>query len=147
MTTERMLVTRVGAEHFALPLGAVLEALDGAEVTVLPLVPRGVLGQCAHRGALLPVLDPHVVLGAAREAPVGTVLVLVADEPFALAVDDVTDMVAVEPRARRALPPGTDRGGMIDGLFAHEGALVATVAIDALRAFSASLLSPDQRLR
>lgn len=145
MTTDRMLVARVGAEHFALPLGAVLEALDGAEVTALPLVPRGVLGQCTHRGALLPVLDPQVVLGAAREAPVGTILVLVAEEPFALAVDDVTDMVAVEERARRVLPSGTDRGGMIDGLFAHEGALVATVAIDSLRALATSLLSPNLR--
>ncbi len=146
---QRVLIARAGAEHFAFPLADVLEALDGAEVAPLPLLPHGVLGQCTHRGALLSVLDPGTVLGAAldgvREGVVGTVLVMADEEPFALAMDDVADMVAVEPVARRPVPPGADRGGMIAALFAHERLLVGLVDARALRAVAASVLSPGTR--
>lgn len=145
MSSERMLVARAGAEYFAFPLGAVLEALDGAEVAPLPLVPKGVLGQCAHRGQLLPVLDPQVVFGSPMDGGVMTILVMVAAEPFALAVDDVTDMVTVGDAARRAVPIGADRGGMLSSLLAHEGLLAGVVDLDALRGFAASLLTPDTR--
>jgi chemotaxis signal transduction protein len=153
MSAERMLVARAGAEYFAFPLGAVLEALDGAEVEAVPLVPRGVLGQCMHRGALLPVLDPQAALGAALDRstarPLGggelTILVMVADEPFAIAMDDVTDMVNVEASACRAVPTGADRGGMIRGLLAHDGILAALVDLDSLHVVASSLLSPDTR--
>lgn len=145
MSATRVLIARSGAEHFAFPLASVLEALDGAEVVPLPLLPAGVLGQCSHRGALLPVLDPGTVLGAALEGAAGTVLVFVADEPFALAMDDVTDMVIIEGHARRAVPTGSDRGGMLEALFAHDRLLVGLVDADALRAVAASVLSPGTR--
>ncbi len=153
-SAERVLVARVGSEYFAFPIGDVLEALDAPEVTPVPLTPDGVLGQVTHRGQLLPVLDPHVLLGAdlatrvgARAAtPHGTVLVMVPDgTPFALAVDDVTDMVTVEPAARRALPEGTDRTGMLAGLFAIDRLLVASVDIAALRANAGVLLTTGTR--
>jgi chemotaxis signal transduction protein len=151
---DRILIARAGAEHFGFQLASVLEALDAAEVSPLPLVPPGVLGQCAYRGALLPVLDPAPLLGAPlaaapggtagaeRSVDAGTVLVMVADEPFAIAMDDVSDMVSIEPRARRSLPTGADRGGLLAGLLAHEGALVGLVSPDLLRAAAASVLSP-----
>jgi chemotaxis signal transduction protein len=149
MSGERMLIARAGAEYFAFPLGAVLEALDGAAVAPVPLVPRGVLGQCSHRGVLLPVLDPQAALGSALSRSLDggdlTILVMVADEPFAIAMDDVTDMITVDVGARRAVPAGADRGGMIGGLLAHQGLLAAVVDLDALRTTAASLLSPDTR--
>ena len=146
---QRVLVARAGAEYFAFPLAGVLEALDGAEVAPLPLLPNGVLGQCTHRGALLPVLDPGAVLGAAlegaRAGAVGTVLVMADEEPFALAMDDVADMVVVEADARRPVPTGADRGGMIAALFKHDRLLVGLVDAHALRAVAASVLSPGTR--
>ena len=145
MNAARMLIARVGAEYFAFPLASVLEALDGAAIAPLPLVPRGVLGQCVHRGSLLPVLDPQVVLGSPAVRQAGTVLVFVAAEPFALAVDDVTDMLAMDDSARRAMPAGTDRGGLIAGLFTAGGLLVSAVDLEALRSVAASLLSPQTR--
>lgn len=151
---DRILIARAGAEHFGFQLASVLEALDAAQVSPLPLVPPGVLGQCAYRGALLPVLDPATLLGATLAAApggvadvpspgnAGTVLVMVADEPFAIAMDDVSDMVSIDARARRALPADADRGGLLAGLLAHEGALVGLVSPDLLRVAAASVLSP-----
>lgn len=145
MTRERVLIARVGREYFGLPLGGVLEALDGVEVTQLPLTPNGVLGQCTHRGELLPVLDPLHALGAALDQAPTTLLVIVAEQPFALAVDDVTDMTTVHDDARRALPAGTDRAGLLTGLFAVDGLLVGAVDMDVLASTAGSLLTPGTR--
>lgn len=147
MSGQRVLLARAGAEFFAFPLGGVLEALDGADITPVPLVPHGVLGQCLHRGQLLPVLDPRAILGAPLVADGGarTVLVMVADDPFAIAMDDVTDMLVADASSRRAVPPGADRGGMVEALLAKGGHLAAIVDLGVLRATAASLLSPDTR--
>lgn len=153
--TARMLVARVGSEYFAFPLADVLEAVDAPVVTTVPLTPTGVLGQCTHRGQLLPVLDPHRLLGAPLDAGSGTVLIMATRLPsavchlpsavFALQVDDVTDMVTVGPRNRRALPEGTDRTGMLSGLLAIDRMLVAAVEMTAFRATAATLLTTGTR--
>ena len=142
----RVLVARVGSEYFAFPLADVLEAVDAPVVTTVPLTPTGVLGQCTHRGQLLPVLDPHRLLGAPLDAGSGTVLIMAADStPFALQVDDVTDMATVRPSDRRALPEGTDRTGMLAGLLAIDRLLVAAVEMTAFRATAATLLTTGTR--
>jgi chemotaxis signal transduction protein len=144
MSAERVLIARVGSEHFAFAIGAVREALDGADVSALPLLPRGVIGQCAHRGDLIPVLDPSVLFGTTATSP-QTILVFVAEPPFAIAVDDVTDMITVEARARRTLPAGADRTGMLDGLLSQDGVLAGVVDMATLRATAGSLLTPGMR--
>lgn len=142
----RVLVARVGSEYFAFPLADVLEAVDAPLVTTVPLTPTGVLGQCTHRGQLLPVLDPHRLLGAPLDAERGTVLIMATDAtPFALQVDDVTDMVTVGPSDWRALPEGTDRTGMLAGLLAIDRMLVAAVEMTAFRATAATLLTTGTR--
>lgn len=152
-TSERMLVARVGSEYFAFRLADVLEAVDAPVIAPVPLMPRGVLGQITHRGQLLPVLDPRAVLGVAREgvgregaACEGTVLVMVpAGTPFALGVDDVTDMITVDAGATRALPVGMDRTGILTGLLAIDHMLVGAVDIAAFRTAAGSLLTTGMR--
>lgn len=157
-TSERMLVARVGSEYFAFRLADVLEAVDAPVIAPVPLMPRGVLGQITHRGQLLPVLDPRAVLGVAREgvgregvgrdgaACEGTVLVMVpAGTPFALGVDDVTDMITVDAGATRALPTGVDRTGILTGLLAIDHMLVGAVDIAAFRTAAGSLLTTGMR--
>lgn len=157
-TSERMLVARVGSEYFAFRLADVLEAVDAPVIAPVPLMPRGVLGQITHRGQLLPVLDPRAVLGVAREgvgregvgregaACEGTVLVMVpAGTPFALGVDDVTDMITVDAGATRALPAGVDRTGVLTGLLAIDHMLVGAVDIAAFRTAAGSLLTTGMR--
>ncbi len=148
---RRALVARVSDEVFALPLSAVTEAVDAPEVTPVPLAPDGVLGQCVHRGALLPVLDPRVLLGTARSGGPGTLLVMPgaapAGAPYGIWVDDLSDMVSVEAIARRPLPHGADRTGMLTGLLVVDDLLAGVVNLDALNAAAHALLTSETASR
>lgn len=142
----RALVARVSDEYFALPLTSVLEAVDAPEILPVPLAPKGLLGQCSYRGGMLPVLDPELLLGTARGGEDGMLLVMAGVEiPFGLWVDDLTDMVAVEGVARRALPPGSDRTGMLRGLIVVEDWLAGVVNLEALHSVASSLLASSER--
>lgn len=143
---RRALIARVGEEHYAFPLTAVLEAVDAPQVTPLPLMPEGVAGQCEHRGQMVPVLDPRAVLEAARSDGPGTLLVMQEEElVFGLWVDDLSDMVVVDALARRALPNGADRTGALAGLLALDGLLAGVVNLDALHTTARRLLTREER--
>ncbi len=144
---RRALVARVDDEVFALPLASVTEAVDAPEVTPVPLAPDGVLGQCVHRGALLPVLDPRVLLGTPRGDGPGTLLVMPGVVPFGLWVDDLSDLVSVEGITRRALPHGADRTGMLTGLLVVGDLLAGVVNLDALHAAAHALLTTETASR
>lgn len=140
----RALVARVGDEHFAFPIAAVREAVDAPRLLPVPLAPTGMLGQCDHRGGLLPVLSAKALLGASRttEVEAGTLLVMAdVDVPYGLLVDDLSDMVAVDGMVRRALPPGADRTGMLKGLLVLDDWLAGVVDLDALHAAAARMLA------
>lgn len=139
----RALVARVADEVFAFPLAAITEAVDAPVVTPVPLAPDGIAGQCVHRGQLLPVLDPRVLLGTARAGGAGTLLVLPGAVPYALWVDDLSDLVAVERAGRRPLPPGADRTGMLTGLLVVDDVLAGVVNVDALHAAAQALLTAE----
>jgi purine-binding chemotaxis protein CheW len=143
---RRALIARVGEEHYAFPLTAVLEAVDAPQVTPLPLMPDGVAGQCEHRGRMVPVLDPRAVLDAARGDGPGTLLVMQEGElVFGLWVDDLSDMVVVDALARRALPNGADRMGALAGLLAVDGLLAGVVNLGALHTMARRLLTREER--
>jgi chemotaxis signal transduction protein len=143
---RRALIARVGEEHYALPLTAVLEAVDAPQVTPLPLMPDGVAGQCEHRGQMVPVLDPRAVLDAVRGDGPGTLLVMQEEElVFGLWVDDLSDMVVVDALARRALPNGADRTGALAGLLALDGLLAGVVNLGALHTRARRLLTWEER--
>ncbi len=136
MSVERVLVVRVGSERFALPLGDVLEAVDAPEVTPVALAPRGVVGQCVHRGRLLPVVDLGRLVGVGRDPGSGAMLVLEVDRDRAgVMVDDVLDADVAHPSMRRPVPAtGADASGMLDALLDLPSGLAALVDTGALRA-------------
>lgn len=139
----RALVARVGEEHFAFPVTAITEAVDAPTVLPVPLAPEGVVGQARHRERLLPVLDPRVLLGAARGDGAGTLLVMPGARPWGLWVDDLSDLVAVDRAVRRPLPPGTDRTGMLTGLLVVDDTLAGVVHVQALQRAAETLLSVE----
>lgn len=136
MSGDRLLVVRVGSERFALPLADVVEALDAPEVGAVPLAPPGVVGQCAHRGRLLPVVDLGALVGVQRGGGAGALLVLALDrERAGLLVDDVLDAVVAHPSMRRPVPAtGADAAGMLDALLDLPSGLAALVDTGVLRA-------------
>ena len=136
MNPERFLLARIGKETFAFPLADVLEATDATDVTPLALLPPGVAGQSAYRDRLLPVIDSGTLLGVTRSAPKGVLLVIRVDEDrVALWVDDVVDMVTVDPQRLRAVPTGGGgAGAMLRGVVELGGTIAAVVWMDDVRA-------------
>lgn len=136
MNPERFLLARIGKETFAFPLAEVLEATEAAGVTPLALLPPGVAGQSVYRDRLLPVIDSGTLLGVTRSAPKGVLLVIKVDEDrVALWVDDVVDMVTVDPQRLRAVPAGGGgAGAMLRGVVELGGTIAAVVSMDDVRA-------------
>lgn len=145
-TSERLLVVRVGRERFAFPLGEVLEVSEAAEVTTLPLLPTGVMGQAAHRERLVPVLDAAQLLGGARDASAAGVLLHVdlAGDRAALWVDDVEDMVTAAASQWRPTPgTASAQSVLLDGVVDLGGEIAALVAMDAMRASMRARLTTE----
>ena len=145
MSAERVLLVRVGEERFAFPLAGIIEAVDAPVVTSVALPPPGVIGQCSHRGRLLPVLDLGALLGVPRSGGVGALLVLDADgERAALLVDDVLDALVTEASMRRPVPlTGANAAGLLDGVIALPSGLAASVDLGVLRATILSRLTME----
>lgn len=142
---ERMLLARVGAETFAFAIAAVLEAIESPPVEPIALAPAGMLGQAVHRGRLVPVLDGGAMLGVPRGDGAGVLLLMETEAGrVALRVDDVVDMVMVEPARRRALPAtGGVMTAMLEDVVDLGGGLAGSVAIEALRAAMAARLTTE----
>ncbi len=142
---RRVLLVRVGRERFAIPIGEVIEAFESPAVVPLALTPAGVLGQCTHRDRLVPVLDGGAMLGVPRDEADGVLLLLETDAGrAALRVDDVVDMVTVDPSRRRALPAtGGAMTAMLEDVIDLDGTIAGSVAMDALRAAIAARLSTE----
>lgn len=99
-----LLVCRAGPDLFAL-LAEDVAALIAPQA--LPPVPAGaaIRGVCAHRGAVLPVLDAGECLGQARTAmAAGPWVRLVLAQPVALAVSEVLGLRRVPEHAIAPVP-------------------------------------------
>ncbi len=135
---------RIGPERFALRLADVEEAVEAPVLHPLPDQPRHVLGVLAMRGRLVPVHAPAHVLGVGIGS-LGVALVLVGDPPLALAVDDVEDVLTIEPRALREAPGVDDPDGVLIGVTRHNGKLVGVLDAPALALACLAPVMPELR--
>lgn len=112
------IIARVGGEHFAFLASEVEEAVDAPSVEWIPVAPDGMLGQMAHRGRMVGAWDAGWLFGLAAPATAGAaLLVRDGERRFALVVDDVTEMVRIDPAQVRATPPGADTDGVLRGIW------------------------------
>ncbi len=91
------LTVELGGERFALPASDVAEVIRRPAVTRVPLGPSSLLGVANLRGAVMPVVSLHKLLG--REGlPSGNARVVVIDRgsPVGLAVDRVASLASSE---------------------------------------------------
>jgi purine-binding chemotaxis protein CheW len=117
------IVIRLGAERFALPATVIHELIDAPAVTWVPGAGTGVLGQLRYRFRTVTAFDAAAALGVPRGEGPGAALVLRdAARRIAIVVDDVEDLVDVEPSRVLPLPAGTDPDGLIAGVYIWEGA-------------------------
>jgi chemotaxis signal transduction protein len=88
---------RVGAGRYAFDVRDVREVEDRQPMTPVPGAPAGVLGVCNLRGAVLPVVRVHELLG---QEPDGGRFIVVADVDGMVAAFAVDDVYGVEPLPR-----------------------------------------------
>jgi len=144
MSSERVLLARLGAERFAFPLAAISEVAEAPVIAPIALAPHGVAGQCIHRERLLPVIDAGALLGVPRTGGRGVLLLVDGDAGrMALWVDDVLDMVPIEAGQRRPLPQTGAASALLDGVVDLGDGIAALVAMDAMRAVMAARLTME----
>lgn len=98
------LLFRVARELFALPLDAVEEALDVADVQPMPEMTATMLGVMTVRGATVPLYAPAGPLGLAGDRHRAALIFGTARGRVALAVDDVDDVLVISPDEIRRSP-------------------------------------------
>ena len=147
---ERLLVARVGPERIAIPAMEVMEVIEASSLTLIPLAPEGLRGQCLWRDLLVPVLDPYLLTGVPRSqaagANAGVVLVIRRGSgAFAIWVDDVEQVLDVDPTSIREVPPGLDRAARLSKLLRTTDGLVAVLDVGVLHAAADATLQEGAR--
>jgi chemotaxis signal transduction protein len=106
---------RVGVGRYAFDVRDVREVEECRRVTAVPGAPAGVVGVCNLRGAVLPVVQVHDLLG---QEPDGERFLVVADVDGIVAAVAVDEIYGVEPLPREleAEPGAGVRGrALVDG--------------------------------
>ncbi|MBF9198021.1 chemotaxis protein CheW [Microvirga terrestris] len=106
---QSFLTVQVGDERFALPASDVAEVIRPPAVTRVPLGPSSLLGVANLRGAVMPVVSLHRLLGG-KVGPSSNARVVVIDRgtPVGLMIDKVTSL----GEAGVASPDSTADDGM-----------------------------------
>ena len=93
----RFLTFRVAGRRYALPAAAVAEVIPIPAVARLPRSPKSLLGLANLRGAVIPVVDPCVLLGrgAFIPGPAARAIVLAGANPVGVCVEAVERLILV----------------------------------------------------
>jgi len=108
---QSFLTVQVGDERFALPVSDVAEVIRPPAVTRVPLGPPSLLGVANMRGAVMPVVSLHRLLGRGV-SPSSHARVVVIDRgtPVGLMIDNVTSLG--EAGATSPVPAADESMGM-----------------------------------
>lgn len=119
--TQSLLLVRLDQEIYAIPSSQVREVARHREPTPVPGAPPSLPGILNQRGAILPVVDPRLILGLAQ-SPVtraSRLVVAVSDDiEMALMVDGVLDIVDIPSDTVEPVPAALDpvRARMLRGV-------------------------------
>ena len=130
--TADVLVFSVGRERFAVELRAVEEVVENPELRAIPESPRGLLGVFPLREQLLALYASAHVLGPQAQDGHVALVMRNATRRWALAVDDVEDVITVSLAALRDPPPGVNDDEVVAGLVWHDGVLITVLDARAL---------------
>ncbi|MFC4172495.1 chemotaxis protein CheW [Microvirga sp. GCM10011540] len=108
---QSFLTVQVGEERFALPASDVAEVIRRPALTRVPLGPSSLLGVANLRGAVMPVVSLHSLLGG-KGSPSSNARVVVIDRgaPVGLVIDRVASLGAVTDGTASGAEEG-DAGG------------------------------------
>jgi chemotaxis signal transduction protein len=123
----RVLILRINADHYAVPMEGVHQVLRHPQVTLVPLAPAGLLGVLNVRGEIVPFFDTGVLTGSG----------VLANPPFAVLISGEKDLIALAtlelPTAAEfdePVAPGVRPGER--GVYSQGGRLVTLVNIEEL---------------
>ena len=130
--TAELLMFRIARERFAVELACVEEAIDLPDVHHVPEMPPAMLGVISVRGALTPVFTPEEALGVPVEGRTAALVFRSARGRFALAIDDVDDVLSLDLATLREAPGFEGTDSVVLGVALHAGAIVALVDAELL---------------
>jgi len=142
-TARELLLFRIGAEFFAVDLAAVEEAIEVPDVHRLPDMPSAMLGVFTLRGRMLPVYSPAQCLdvSATTEAAVVLVMRRHGDQRVGLAVDDIEDVILLDPSMMHRPPMPDPDDTVLLGVARHGAEPVGVV--DAASLIAACTAAPS----
>ena len=123
---------RVGTERFAVELLCIEEAIDLPEPHHVPEMPPAMLGVITVRDTLTPVFTPDDALGVAAESKGAALIFRSPRGRFALAIDDVDDVMSLDLAQLRDAPGIDGADALILGVARNGGGIVALVDAEAL---------------
>ena len=136
---QDLLVVRIGAEQFAVPLESVDELVESPHLRSVPGAPPALLGLFTVGESLLPLYSPAMVLGA---SPLGEQVALVmrgGRARVALAVDDADDVISVSLSDVLDAPRTGHHDDVVLGVIWRDGELLTLLDARAVVASYASL--------
>lgn len=130
--TVELLMFRIGAERFAVELVCVEEAIDLPDVHHVPEMPPAMLGVITVRETLTPVFTPDEALGVPVEGRSAALIFRSDRGRFALAIDDVDDVMTLDLAALRDAPGSEVADSVVLGVARIGDSILALVDADAL---------------
>ncbi len=90
----RVLLFTLGAQRFAVDVGAVEAVIRIPSITQVPGAPDAIVGIALHRGNVIPIVDVRSFVGEIRSGDHGFgVVVRASDGPYGLLADEVVGVV------------------------------------------------------
>jgi purine-binding chemotaxis protein CheW len=132
---EGLVSVWVGGQAFGVPVMSVQDVIAAVRIDTVPLAPPEVAGALNLRGRIVTAIDMRRRLGLPPRAEGEThmsVIVERSGELFALQVDDVGDVLWLDPAQRDSCPPtlAPEWRALCDGLHRLPDALLLVLRID-----------------
>jgi purine-binding chemotaxis protein CheW len=130
-----LVVVRLGADRYAVPIVAVREILRVGKLTPVSTAPAFVLGVINLRGVIMTVLDLRVFFGL-EPGPVGAEARIIIAEGGGLVVGFLVEQVEeiVDVPAAQVKPPLSSAKGLVEdyvvGIAAHGGQMVVLIDLE-----------------
>ncbi|GAB6969120.1 chemotaxis protein CheW [Komagataeibacter kakiaceti JCM 25156] len=131
----------VNGEAYALPILYVMEIRIWTGGSPLPSAPPYLKGVMNLRGAMIPVIDMHVIFDTGKEhkvenergVPAAVIIVELRGEPAGLLVDKVQDIVTLTYDDIKPIPTAAGQGThkILSGLITIKDRIIGHLDIDA----------------
>jgi chemotaxis signal transduction protein len=122
--TQDLLVVRIGAERFGVPLDAIDELLEEPRVRSVPGAPGHLLGLITMGDATLPLYSPSLLLGAEPRGEHVALVMHGGGIRMAIAVDDADDVISIVLAEVLDAPRTGHFDDVVLGVAWHEGELL-----------------------